>query len=190
MTDLASDQYDFAALSLRDLVEARDLYHFHLMNKANVVGTAVGLYLIRDDEDWPRTCGEGAPPLRRPKPPRTLGNSQVRDYSWPCIIVLVREWIEESAFAGQHRLRPWDAVPKRIYLPDGRAVPVCTVLAPPVPRDEDAARRPVPRPQTTFGGGLPIHVTVQGEERFATIGCLIVKSLAIVALARTWCSRR
>ena len=50
------EDFDFSSLSLKDLIEARDLYHFHLMNKANVIGTAVGLYLIRDKEDWPPTC--------------------------------------------------------------------------------------------------------------------------------------
>src|SRR6478736_5089486 len=42
--------FDFASLSIRDLLEARDLYHFHLLNKANVIGTAIGRYLIRDEE--------------------------------------------------------------------------------------------------------------------------------------------
>ena len=41
------DDFDFSSLSLKDLIEARDLYHFHLIGKANVVGTAIGLYLVR-----------------------------------------------------------------------------------------------------------------------------------------------
>ena len=49
---LASDK-NFHSLSLADLLRARDLYHFHLMNKANVVGTAVGLYLIRATDPRP-----------------------------------------------------------------------------------------------------------------------------------------
>ena len=49
MTVLDLD-YNFASLSLNDLLEARDTYHYHLLSKANVVGTAVGLYLIRKDE--------------------------------------------------------------------------------------------------------------------------------------------
>jgi hypothetical protein len=53
------DDFDFASLSLKDLIEARDLYHFHLMNKANVVGTAVGLYLIRTKQEWPQRPGGG-----------------------------------------------------------------------------------------------------------------------------------
>jgi hypothetical protein len=87
------DEVDFSSLSLKDLIEARDLYHFHLMSKANVVGTAIGLYLIREEEDWPQARGEGVRPRRKLTYPRTLANSEVRDYSWPCILVLVREWI-------------------------------------------------------------------------------------------------
>ena len=41
MTVLDLD-YNFASLSLKDLLEARDTYHYHLLSKANVVGTAVG----------------------------------------------------------------------------------------------------------------------------------------------------
>jgi len=42
--------YEYGQLSLTDLLRARDTYHFHLLNKPNVVGTAVGYYLIRNDE--------------------------------------------------------------------------------------------------------------------------------------------
>ena len=52
---------NFSILSLKDLIEARDLYHFHLMSKANVVGTAIGLYLMRD----PKT--EAEPSFRLPQ---------------------------------------------------------------------------------------------------------------------------
>src|SRR5437868_14050238 len=147
--------YDFSALSLRDLVEARDLYHFHLMSKANVVGTAVGLYLIRRDEDWPTTRIQDGGRAKRDKKtyPRKFDNSEVRDYSWPCILVMVREWVEEDSFGRAGGPAATDVVPKRLYLPDGRAVPVCTVLAPPVPRAETSGRSPVMRPEATYGGG-------------------------------------
>src|SRR5262245_30586366 len=123
-------EQSFSSLSVKDLVEARDLYHFHLMNKPNVIGTAVGLYLIRDEDTWPKG-GAKAPKLTYP---RTFGNSQVRHYSWPCIIVLVREWIPEESFGKKGGPEPWDIVPNRLFLPDGRVVPVCTVLAPPTPQ--------------------------------------------------------
>ena len=67
---------NFRSLSLRDLLEARDLYHFHLMNKANVVGTAIGLYLIRDDD---KASG-----------PRTLANSRVVAKSWRRVFAHLR----------------------------------------------------------------------------------------------------
>lgn len=51
--DILRNQNNFASLSLRDLLEARDQYHVHLLNKRNVVGTAVGLYLIRLSDPWP-----------------------------------------------------------------------------------------------------------------------------------------
>lgn len=161
---------EFAVLSLRDLIEARDLYHFHLMGKANVVGTAVGLYLIRDSDPQP---GERRPRRKRPmhKAARTFANSSVRNYSWPCIIVLVRSWQREDKFGKQ--LPADDFVPRQLYLPDGRAVPICVVLAPPLPLDSLPSRPAVDRPQVTFGGGLAVHVEVQHESRFATIGCLV-----------------
>ena len=43
----------FESLSIKDLLLARDVYHYHLMDKANVVGTAIGRYLIRDTDPWP-----------------------------------------------------------------------------------------------------------------------------------------
>ena len=173
MAGATGDDFDFSTLSLKDLVEARDLYHFHLMSKANVVGTAVGLYLIRTEEEWPKARGEGLEPQRKLTYPRTFENSEVRDYSWPCILVLIREWVDEDQFGREGRPAPWCAVPKRLYLPDGRAVPVCIVLAPPVPQSDIAGRQPIARPQATFGGGLALQVEVQHEERFATVGCLM-----------------
>ena len=41
----SEETYD--KLSLRDLLDARDQYHVHLMKHPNVVATAVGLYRIR-----------------------------------------------------------------------------------------------------------------------------------------------
>jgi len=174
--------FDFSSLSLKDLIEARDLYHFHLMSKANVVGTAVGLYLIRAEEEWPKQRGEGARPRHKLATRRTLGNSEVRDYSWPCILVLVRDWVAEADFGRGDQPSVWDAVPKRLYLPDGRAVPVCTVFAPPVPQAQAPGIEPVAWPQAVFGGGLPLHVEVQHEEHIATIGCLVTDGHTTYAL--------
>jgi hypothetical protein len=169
--------YDYSALSLKDLIEARDLYHFHLMSKPNVVGTAVGSYLIRDSD--PK---DGTPPPEGHSEPRTFTNSHVQPYSWPCILVLVREWLNESDFGAKGKAKPWQIVPKTLFLQDGRAVPVCTVLAPPVPAETKAGRAATPSPSTTFGGGLALNVTVQGEARIGTCGCLVTDGHLTYAL--------
>ncbi len=182
MTQDNDASFDFASLSLRDLIEARDLYHFHLMSKANVIGTAVGLYLVRKEQDWPHSVGESARPKHKLTYPRTFGNSEVRDYSWPCVIVLVRQWVDEEDFGKDGHPAPWDSVPKRLYLPDGRAVPVCVVNAPPVPIDETAPPVATYRPSATLGGGLPVEVDVQHEPHRATVGCLVSDGHTLYAL--------
>jgi hypothetical protein len=42
---------DYASLSVRDLIEARDAYHLHLSHLTNVTATAIGRYRIHKD-DW------------------------------------------------------------------------------------------------------------------------------------------
>ena len=56
--DYLSLENNFALLSLRDLLAAREHFHLHLMHKQNVVATAVGRYRIRKDDPWP---GSGKP---------------------------------------------------------------------------------------------------------------------------------
>lgn len=165
--------YNFSSLSLADLLAARDTYHFHLLNKPNVVGTAVGLYLIRREEAWPQRV-DGVPlQPRKLTYERTFANSEVRDYSWPCILALVRRWEPEEAFGPAGRHDPAAIVPKTLYLADGRAVPVCVVRVHEVPdRDTPPDSRTVP-PGFPLGGGLPITVSVQGAEHQATAGCLV-----------------
>ena len=69
----------FHSLSLKDLVEARDQYHAHLINKRNVIATAVGRYLIRTDDPWPNERGYQKSLKRYPKPARTLARSPAPD---------------------------------------------------------------------------------------------------------------
>lgn len=178
MADILSTQQNFRALSMRDLLQARDLYHYHLLNKPNCVGTAVGLYLIRKGDPQPEEqrelCRrEGKERyLRRPKGERTLQNSEVRDYSWPCVLAFVTNWVSQDKFGGDGPLRPEDSIPKTLYLPDGRMVPVCIVKV------EQGApdRTRLPNwlwPSRLFGGGMPIIVNTQAQEHRATAGCLV-----------------
>jgi len=162
-TDERSQQ--FTALSLTDLLFARDQFHVHLMHKTHVVGTAVGRYLVRKE----LATGNG------PKPPRTLENSEVREYSWPCVLVFVSEWIEEGEFGPGRRADYSDFIPQTIYLPDGRSVPICVVLAPLVesrPAPIDWASLPFPSLQISPGYTV-ITDAVQGISRVASIGCMV-----------------
>jgi hypothetical protein len=158
---------DFQNLSVRDLLDARAQYHWHLVNRANVVGTAIGLYLIRDRDPWPTRSGDPVRDVPHDEP-RLLGNSQVRPYSWPCVLAFVRQW-EDPDRLGR------DLLPRTLYLPDGRAVPVCVVLVEPTrpapPEPDRAARRAWPA--SFAGAGLGLVVWTQGLKREATAGCLV-----------------
>jgi hypothetical protein len=69
---------NYQSLSVKDLLETRDLYHYHLMNEANVVGTAIGLYLIRDSDPPPaKVRAESASLPAKPKGERNFHNSGV-----------------------------------------------------------------------------------------------------------------
>jgi hypothetical protein len=177
MPSILDSDYNFSSLSVRELLEARDLYHYHLMSKDNVVGTAIGLYLIRCDEDWPQARGQGTAPTKKPDTPRTLANSEVRDYSWPCVLVFVRRWETIEDF----RNKPSQIVPKTLYMPDGKAVPVCVVEVDEV-SGNDVALPPRVRPHNKLGGGLPISVELQGQTHMATAGCLVSDGNLVYAL--------
>lgn len=167
---------DFSSLSLRDLLDARDAYHVHLSHMENVVATAVGRYLIHQD-DWFATHGPDEPRpsgVERPSEPRTLTNSIFRSWSWPCVLVLVRRW-ERSRHLGD------SAIPKRLHLPDGRQVPTCVVLGTP---DEDPPP-PILEPgfaSELVGGGYRCERHGQGTVEVGTLACLVRKEGAYYAL--------
>lgn len=97
MDSLFKSSSNFASLSLKDLTEARELFHYHLMNKKNVVATALGLYRIRKSDPWPESAHpESHHKSYKKRPRRTLFNSEVRPYSWPCIYAFVSQWSEEE----------------------------------------------------------------------------------------------
>src|SRR6185369_10264332 len=87
MSVLFKTRETFSSLSLKDLLEARDVFHYHLMSKKNVVATAVGYYRIRKKDDWPnekRPDPQAIHPRGKHTARRTLFNSEIRPYSWPC----------------------------------------------------------------------------------------------------------
>jgi hypothetical protein len=167
----------FAALSLHDLLEAREAYHVHLLRQRNVVATAVGRYLQRVDEDESRTLAErlALPPGERP--PRTLDRVEITHDSWPCVLVFVDHWMT----ADEIRTAPDEMVPRRLYLPDGRTVPTCVIYAPPAAAA--AADAPLLNfPSRLLGGGYACLSDVQGRERVGSVGCLVSDGLKTYAL--------
>ncbi|HET6982683.1 MAG TPA: hypothetical protein VFI53_11120, partial [Myxococcaceae bacterium] len=173
MDPLFQSSDTFSSLSIKDLVEARDLFHYHLMNKKNVVATAIGPYRIRHTDKWPDQDHPQAIKDRQPRSSkRTLANSEVRPYSWPSVYVFVSEWEFEETLAGKN---PGDVVPRTLFLPDGRSVPVCVIEAQPNAFAEDLEIRPnALTPRNFLAPGTPlINGDGQGLTRLASAGCLV-----------------
>src|SRR3954466_14558644 len=115
----AEKTYQHTSLSLKDLIEARETFHVHLMNKRNVIATSVGRYRMRKSDIH---SGIYRPNNTYPKTERTLENICVmEDVSWPCILVFLKKWESEMDLIhdGGNNI-----VPKAIYMPDGRVVPI------------------------------------------------------------------
>jgi hypothetical protein len=165
-----------AALSIKDLLEARDAHHVHLANLPNVVGTAIGLYRIRKRD---RDSHDGAAEWHRndAAPARTLFNSVIRPWSMPCVLVFVENWAPYTGL----RERPDDVVPSWIYLPDGRRAPVCVIHAPHQPRPQYEPRA-LAFPTGLMGGSYPVVTQEQGTQRVGTIACLVSDDRGVYAL--------
>ncbi|MEO6290072.1 MAG: hypothetical protein ABIO76_09140, partial [Ginsengibacter sp.] len=172
--------YDYTALSLQDLLAARDLYHLHLMNKKNVVATAIGYYRIRKADKWPSKGDTNPDNSRNKYIERTLGNSEVRPYSWPAILVFVEKWETEQALLEKEGS---EILPKTLYLPDGKAVPVCIIKAEKVDEtNETIDFSKVNFPRNVISGGFPLLTDVQNEKRVASFGCLVTDGHLTYAL--------
>jgi len=157
---------DFQSLSVRDLLEAREAYHAHLVVKQNVIATAIGRYFIRITD--PDSAAPGREIARGVGEARTLLNSAVQPWSWPCVLVFVRHWQPQGEFA-RH---PSEAVPPFLYLADGRVAPVCVVEAPQGQPPRSRLDR-LTFPSELLGGGYPVLTDVQGEQHIGSIGCLV-----------------
>lgn len=176
---MASDSgihHDFNRLEIKDLLEAREAYHLHLLHLPNVVATAIGRYLIRrTDPDSEDPGAEGSQPIANK---RTLENSVVMPWSRPCVLVFVKQWPDDMEAL---KREPEHFVPRRLYLPDDRVVPTCVVCASTVPT------RNIPivhddLNKDILGGGYPILSDVQGQKRVGSVGCLVTDGHSVFAL--------
>jgi len=169
---------NYMLLSLKDVLDARNHYYVHLSHLSNVVGTAVGRYLIHEDDWYASHPPEVPRKTPKPKSPRTLFNSVIRDWSWPCVLVFVNDWQPMKAF----RKDPDQMVPRALFLPDGRVVPTCTVMV------EEQQISEVPDyhlsfPNTYVGGGYLTYAKVQGRQHLGSIACLVSDGDLVYALA-------
>jgi hypothetical protein len=151
------------------------MYHLHLAERKGVIGTAIGRYLIRKGDSYPqdkkKVKGTG---------PKTLETTEVRSYSWPCVIAFVEKWLDPQKFGG-HGAPSTEFLPDRLQRPDGKVVPVCVIEA---PQDLKAPEPPINPllPKNFIGGGYPIYVDVQGDEHVASVGCLVTDGHKIYAV--------
>jgi hypothetical protein len=160
---------DFQSLGIRDLLDARDQFHVHLAHKPNVFSTAIGRYLMRDTDGDAHEAGAGQVSDRaRKAKERTLLNSRVKPWSWPCILVFVKRWQTLEDLIDH----PEDVVPPFIYMPDGRIVPICVVLAESA-RLPASALDPSHLAANSLGVGSPVYVDAQGMRRMGTVACLV-----------------
>src|SRR2546428_8151750 len=162
---------NYAALSVKDLLDARNACHVQLSHATNVFATAIGLYRIRATDPDAKTYipTKEIAEKRGTLGPRTLENTVVQPWSWPCVLVFVEEWIDLKDLSSDREQR----IPPFIWLEDGRVVPVCTL--------EGTLYEGAPKTQTgplTFanriiGGGYPVLSEVQGKEHVGSVGCLV-----------------
>jgi hypothetical protein len=165
---------EFSSLGLIDLITARDLFHAQLANLPNVIGTAVGRYLIRSEDPRAKDPHSTAP---KNKPPRYIDDVVVTPWSWPAVLVFVEDWQETGEFTAN----PQAYIPPRLYLPDGRPVPTCVVAAPSLPRGE----RTIEQPDFSHGQISPGNAIMrdsQEQERVGTVSCLVTDGADIFAL--------
>lgn len=168
--------FDPDKLTIADLMAARDAYHAHLANLPNVVGTALGKYRIRNKDPDRKREGKGWKRYTK-APERTLANSAVKPWSWPCVLVFVDQW---STRLAQNNAVD-EMVPNWLHLPDGKKIPTCVIYA---PRQLYPQYSPTTLafPSGLYGGGYPILSTEQGQERVATLGCLVSDGQSVYGL--------
>jgi hypothetical protein len=158
----------FYSLTLKDLIEARDAYHVFLARKKNVIGTAIGKYRRR-------------PKGASPNEPKTLENTKIDKYSRPCVMVFVDKWITEGQFGKKFSNLSEDYIPRSLFLPDGREIPVCVIMAKWQGRNLETTIN-MKMPGSIAGGGYPITTVIQGKDRMATLGCLVTDGRLIYGL--------
>jgi hypothetical protein len=95
--------------------------------------------------------------------------------------VFVSKWVDDNAFAAGGAANAGGLYSPAIYMSDGRQAPICVVKV-----ERDDVRHPWEAnysfPTNLIGGGFPLLVDVQGQERVASVGCLVTDGHRVYAL--------
>jgi hypothetical protein len=175
MDFLNPSKRDFLSLSVSDLLEAREAYHVHLSKMDRVIGTAIGRFLIRrQDKDFKDPYGQEK---RFQSTKRTLVNSDIRKWSWPCVLVFVDSWLTKEEMSE----KPDEVVPSLLYLPDGRVIPTCVVCAG-LAEEPSHPLMGLNFPSKLIGGGYPVLTDAQNSQHVGSLGCLVTDGESIYAL--------
>jgi hypothetical protein len=177
----SSQIHDFSSLSIRDLLDAREAYHVHLAHLDTVYATAIGRYLIRTDDKNAHDPDHKTD--RKDLGPRTLGNTVVKPWSWPCVLVFVNRWVSEKELRADPDLAS-EMVPPLLYLPDGRIVPTCVIEVDPSKTNAGSVDMPQYK-SDLVGGGYRVQTMVQGKPHLASIGCLVTDGHSVYALTNS-----
>lgn len=173
----------YASLSISDLLDAREAVHVHFMQMENVFATAIGLYRIRkDDLDYNHYHPPAEAALKergKKATPRTMENTIVQPWSWPCVLVFVKDWLKPADYHAASL--KGQVVPPFIDLPDGRVIPTCVIQA----SLWDGVETRLGGYQFSkrlMGGGYPVVTKVQGQEHVGSVGCLVTDGVRHFAL--------
>ena len=82
---------DLFSLSIKDLLDARDTYHIHIAQRENVIATAIRRFNIRQRDTDAKIPEKDQ--NRDRSSARTLQNSVLKPWSWPCVLVFVAKWL-------------------------------------------------------------------------------------------------
>ncbi|MFZ1946305.1 MAG: hypothetical protein WAW06_02045 [bacterium] len=168
---------DYSSLSVKDLLEAREAFHVFLSKLDSVDATAIGRYRIHRDDPCAKTANPKKYKRYGASPARTLANTVVRQWSWPCVLVFVNHWLKPTEL-GKY---PYPAIPRFLHLPDGRTVPTCVVFAPRAKADEERIEH-FEFPSGPIGGGYLCFTEGQGRRQFGTLGALVTRQGQTYAL--------
>jgi hypothetical protein len=173
---------DFRNAGLYELLRARDAWHLPLSSMYGVIGTAIGLYRFREEDNAELLArSEGAKPRR-------FSTSRINGDSWPCVLVFVDAWRNQSEFysgsIGTSR-DPAHIVPQFLYTRDGLVVPTCVVEVDLAEEEGNRGRaNPYFYPSSALGGGIPLFRDDQGVVKAGLAACLVrdnARSYALTA---------